>query len=105
MKNFMKVILCVRSCESFCITLLTVSAYFQSSFVCLLVLSIVFSGWIYEISHHKKKKLRIDIFFFSLLLETYFVEFFSPLILKYQTVSDFRLSQQFDVVDKNKYFF
>ena len=50
----MKVILCARSGEIFCTTLLTVSAYFQSAFAFLLVLSVVFSVWIYEISQHKK---------------------------------------------------
>lgn len=69
-KNFMKVILCVRS--GVCTTLLTVSAYFQSAFVFyLFYLSCFQAGFM---KYHNTKKRRIDTFF-SLLLATYFVKF------------------------------
>jgi hypothetical protein len=45
-KDFMKVIPCVRCGESFCTALLTVSAYLQRAFDFLLVLSVMFSGWV-----------------------------------------------------------
>jgi len=50
----MKVFLCVRYGESYCTALHTISAYFQSAFDFLLVLSFMISGWIYEILQHKK---------------------------------------------------
>jgi hypothetical protein len=70
----MKGILCVRSGESFCTTLHTVLAYFQTAVFLLVVLSLMISGWIYEISQHKKG-LEL-IYFVFLFAGIVFYEFF-----------------------------